>query len=134
MNEFCTPLPEDRKKYIKDLGSILVDDYGKKKFYKPEEIKKANQKTSWSNISGAIDYSCWGMAVFSSHEDFDSYHKVSGEICDYAEMKQAMLEGISSGGFNFVIPELSDTEIDLSWLDIGDIFQAVGEFFSSFLD
>jgi hypothetical protein len=49
-------------------------------------------------------------------------------------MKQAMLEGISSGGFNFVIPELSDTEIDLSWLDIGDIFQAVGEFFSSFLD
>ncbi|MCT2405968.1 hypothetical protein NZD88_00190 [Chryseobacterium antibioticum] len=131
MSEFCTPLPEDRKKYIKDLGSILVDDYGKKDFYKPEEIKKADQKASWGSGS---DYSCWGMSVFSSHEDFDAYHKASGEICDYAEMKQTMLDGISSEGLNFVLPELSDAEIDLSWLDLGDVFQAVGEFFSSFLD
>ncbi|KFF02346.1 hypothetical protein [Chryseobacterium luteum] len=134
MKEFCTPLPEDRKKYIKDIGSILVDDYGKKDFYKPEEVKKASQKTSRNGGSSGIDYSCWGMSVFSSHEDFDSYHKTLGEICDYAEMKQTMLDGISSAGLNFVFPELSDTEIDLSWLDIGDIFQAVGEFFSSFLD
>ncbi|MBB6370706.1 hypothetical protein [Chryseobacterium shigense] len=134
MSEFCTPLPEDRKKYIKDLGSILVGDYGKKEFYKPEEIKKANQKTSWANGTNGADYSCWGMSVFSSHEDFDSYHQASGEICDYTEMKQTMLEGISSDGLNFVFPELSDTEIDLSWLDLGDIFQGIGEFFSSFLD
>lgn len=134
MKEFCTPLPDNKKQYIKDVGTVLVNDYGKKEFYKPEEIKKANQKTSWGSFG--TDFSCWSMSVFSSHQDFDAYHKSEGEVCDYVEMKQTMLEGISGNNFDFSFLEVSDSEIniDSSWLDLSDIFGAIGDFFSSILD
>ena len=134
MKEFCTPLPDNKKQYIKDVGTILLHDYGKKEFYKPEEIKKANQKTSWG--TSGTDFSCWSMSVFSSHEDFDAYHRSAGEVCDYVEMKQTMLEGISGNNFDFSFLEFTDSDIniDSSWLDLGEIFGAIGDFFSSILD
>jgi hypothetical protein len=134
MKEFCTPLPDNKKQYIKDVGTVLVHDYGKKEFYKPEEIKKANQKTSCGTFG--TDFSCWSMSVFSSHEDFDAYHRSEGEVCDYVEMKQTMLEGISGNNFDFSFLEFTDSDIniDSSWLDLGEIFGAIGDFFSAFLD
>jgi hypothetical protein len=134
MKEFCTPLPDNKKQYIKDVGTVLVNDYGKKEFYKPEEVKKANQKTSWG--TSGTDFSCWSMSVFSSHEDFDAYHIREGEVCDYVEMKQTMLEGISGNNFDFSFLEFTDSDIniDSSWLDLGEIFGAIGDFFSAFLD
>ncbi|MCU7615699.1 hypothetical protein NZ698_00695 [Chryseobacterium sp. PBS4-4] len=134
MKDFCTPLPENKKQYIKDIGTVLVNDYGKKDFYKPEDVKKANQKTSWG--SSGTDFSCWSMSVFSSHEDFDAYHNSKGEVCDYVEMKQTMLEGISGNNFDFSFLEFTDSDIniDSSWLDLGEIFGAIGDFFSAFLD
>ncbi|GAB0156330.1 hypothetical protein CHRYSEOSP005_15940 [Chryseobacterium sp. Alg-005] len=131
MSEFCTPLPENKKQYIGDIGKILVDDYGKKEYYKPEEIKNANKKSRWYK---GTDYSCWSMSVFSSHDDFDAYHKSTGEICDYVEMKQAMLSGISADSLDFESLDVSgaDIDIDSSWLDFGAFFEAIGDFFSSF--
>lgn len=133
MSKFCKSLPGNKNQYIKDVGSLLVKDYGKKNFYKPEEIKKASKETFYSDGS---DYSCWAMSVFSSHEDFDNYHQSVGEICDYVEMKETMLSGISSTGFDFSFLELldSDINIDSSWLDFVSIFEAIGDFFSSILD
>lgn len=134
MKEFCTPLPDNKRQYIRDVGTVLLNDYGKKEFYQPEEIKKANQKTKWSSYG--TDFSCWSMSVFSSHEDFDAYHKIKGEICNYVEMKQTMLEGISGNNFDFSFLEFTDSEIniDSSWLDLSEVFGAVGDFFSAFLD
>src|SRR6187549_577870 len=85
------PAPPDKRKYISDLGKILVVDYGKKKYYKPEEVKKAHKKSRWSSV----DFSCWGMSTYASHFDFDAYHHQVGETCDYTSMKAEMLEGIS---------------------------------------
>ena len=126
----CHPSPPDKRKYIGDLGRILVKDYGRKKYYKPEEVKKAHRKSQWD----AYDFSCWGMSVFSNHHDFDKYHEVTGEVCDYTEMKSTMLEGISTSEVAST-PSIPTTELDASWLDIGNlldgVFEGIGEFFSA---
>jgi hypothetical protein len=115
-NFVCAPAPENKRKYISDLGKILVKDYGKKKYYKPQEVKKAHKKSEWSEL----DYACWGMSTYSSHHDFDAYHAQAGENCDYTSMKAEMLEGISlTDGVH--LSELPAADLDASWLDIGGI-------------
>ena len=132
-NFTCAPAPHDKRKYISDLGKILVKDYGKKNYYKPEEVKKAHQKSAWSYL----DFSCWGMSTFSSHSDFDAYHEQTGEVCDYTAMKTEMLEGISiTDSVN--LTDMPDVDLDASWLDLGGILEGVlegiGEFFGAILE
>jgi|SRR5688572_20561156 len=132
LNFVCPPAPTDKRKYISDLGKILVKDYGKKKYYKPTEVKKAHKKSEWSNF----DFSCWGMSTYSSHSDFDKYHQETGEVCDYTTMKAEMLEGISVTD-SIHLTDLSDIDLDASWLDIGElvggVLEGVGEFFFAIL-
>src|SRR5688572_151862 len=129
-NFSCAPAPTDKRKYISDLGKILVKDHGKKKYYKPDEVKKAHQKSAWNHL----DFSCWGMSTFSSHSDFDDYHQQAGEACDYTEMKTEMLEGISITD-SVHLTDLPDLDLDASWLDLGVILEGVldgiGEFFGA---
>ena len=134
MKNSCVPAPTNKREYISDIGKILVRDYGKKKYYKPKEVKKAHRKSKWFDI---LDFSCWGMSTFSSREDFDYYHEESGEICDYTEMKAEMLSGLSiSSTTNWA--DIPDLNIDASWLDFGDIFdsifEGIGEFISGIFD
>jgi hypothetical protein len=134
MSTSCPPAPTDKKEYVTDIGKILVKNYGKKAYYQPEEVKDAHKKSKWRND---MDFSCWAMCTFSSHFDFDSYHVQTGEACDYAEMKTEMLQGISLS--NGVEPsDLSDVDIDASWLDFGDvsgnISEGIGEFIAGIFD
>lgn len=130
MNYTCPPAPQDKRKYITDIGKILVADNGKKKYYKPEEVKKAHQKSQW----GGLDFSCWGMSTFTSHSDFDNYHLEIGETCDYATMKAEMLEGISLTDTIHLV-DLQEIDLDASWLDMGDllggVLEGIGDFFSA---
>lgn len=132
LNFVCPPAPLDKRKYISDLGKILVKDYGKKKYYKPAEVKKAHRKSPWRDF----DFSCWGMSTYASHSDFDKYHQETGEICDYTTMKAEMLEGISLTD-SAHLADLTEVDLDASWLDIGELLEGVldgiGEFFSSVL-
>lgn len=128
MGTSCATAPTNKKEYISDLGKILVEINGKKKFYKPEEVKEAHRKSKWYD---GVDFSCWGMSTFSSHKDFDKYHAETGEICDYTEMKTEMLNGLSiSPTADFA--DISNVNIDASWLDFGDafdgLFEGIGEF------
>lgn len=120
MSASCPPPPTNKKEYLSDIGQILVKDYGKKKHYTPEEVKKAHKKSKWNN---GVDFSCWGMCTFSSQEDFTRYHQHTGETCDYAEMKIQMLQGLS------VSDSLTGNGIhvdsDTSWWDIGVVFDAI---------
>ena len=118
----CTPAPSNKREYIFDLGRILVKEHGKKKFYSPEEVKKAHEKRkSYQNL----DFSCWAMSTFSSHAEFDKYHERTGEVCDYVEMKTEMLSGLSFTATGSGIP---DSDIDSSWLEFGNIIEGIGEF------
>lgn len=126
MSNNCTNIPENKKQYIEDIGKILVKDYGKKKYYKPEEVKKSHRKSNWYE---GLDFSCWSMSVYSSHDDFDTYHQSTGESCDYTEMKAEMLSGISSTDIDIL--SLSDVNLDASWLDLSAVFEGIGDFFSA---
>ena len=123
MSTTCTPAPLNKKEYISDIGKILIRDNGKKKFYKPEEVKRAHRKSKWNN---GPDFTCWGMSTFSSHLDFDDYHKQTGEVCDYVEMKTEMLKGLSLSRGTEIF-DRADFNIDASWLDFGQIFETIFE-------
>lgn len=111
------------------IGKILVNDYGKKKYYKPEEVTKSHKKSKWYD---GVDFSCWGMSTFSSHTDFDKYHEETGEVCDYTEMKSEMLSGLSVSS-NTDLFDIPNIDIDASWLDFGDVFEGIGEFIGGYL-
>lgn len=128
MNRACHLVPTNKKEYIADLGKILVQDYGKQKYYKPEEVKKAHKKSRWSNL----DFSCWGMSIFTSHWDFDYYHQQTGEACDYVAMKAEMLQAISVGEGASII-ELTDKDIDASWIDFEEVFGGISEGIGEFI-
>ena len=130
MNTSDTPVPISKKEYITDIGKILVKENGKKKYYNPKEVKKAHQNSNWLDV---IDFSCWAMSVFSSHSDFDSYHIESNEVCNYVDMKSEMLSDFSiTSTANWT--QITDLEIDSSWLDFEDIFEGLGEFIGGILD
>ncbi len=126
MDKSCAVFPNDKKAYIADLGKILVEDYGTKKFYKPEEVEQSHRKNRWYE---GLDFACWGMSVFSSHEDFDRHHQITGENYDYTEMKTEMLSGISTDSTDFF--SLENVNFDASWLDLSAVFEGIGDFFSS---
>src|SRR5688572_24731232 len=131
MSFSCPPAPVDKREYIADLGKILVKDFGKKKYYKPQEVKKAHKKSQWSD---GLDFTCWGISTFSSHADFDKYHQQTGEVCDYSAMKAEMLEGISLTDSVHIV-DFPEADLDASWLDLGNVFagilEGIGEFFSA---
>lgn len=43
----CDLKPKDKKKYISDVGERLVRDHGKKKYYQPEQIRKASRDAGY---------------------------------------------------------------------------------------
>ncbi len=130
----CAPAPTNKKEYISDIGRILVEENGKKKYYTPKEVKNAHHKSKWYD---GLDFSCWAMSTFSSHGDFDIYHEETGEVCDYVEMKSEMLTGISNAPAADWA-SIPDIDLDASWLDLGELFEGVlegiGEFIAGILD
>jgi hypothetical protein len=134
MSTNCPHAPANKKEYLTDIGKILVNDFGKKKYYKPEEVKIAHRKSKWHN---GVDFSCWGMSTYTSHSDFDKYHEQSGESCSYVDMKTEMLQGLSIAEGSEIL-SIRDFDVDASWLDFGevfgDIFEGLGAFIAGVLE
>ena len=134
MNTNCNQLPNNKKEYIRDIGKILVEKHGKKPFYKPEEVKEAHKSSSWAE---PIDYSCWAMSTYSSHTDFDQYHEMHGEVCDYSAMRTEILQDFSHSDISNLLDTNSDL-LDSSWLDFdlnfGDILEGIGDFLAGIAD
>lgn len=141
MSTTCPPAPANKKEYIAEIGTILVKEHGKKKYYKPEEVKKASKQSVYYNTS-SIDWHCWAMCTFSSHSDFDAYHEITGEVCDYIAMKTEILGSITTSTASAIATvdwlSIPDIDIDASWLDFGDVFEGVlegiGEFITGIFD
>lgn len=57
-------MPSNRTKYLKDIGRILVRNNGKKKYYDPNEVKKAHDSSVWMD---GFDFLSCAMSVFTSH-------------------------------------------------------------------
>lgn len=106
----CELKPEDKKQFISDVGRNLVREHGKKKYYKPEQIRKAARDGGYQP-----DIVCWAYVMFSSPPDFAAIHEAAGEACDYAAMKTELLTDLASGDSFLGI------DLDLSWLEWPDI-------------
>lgn len=135
-NTQCSPAPADKKEYINDVGKILVKENGKKKYYKPEEVKKAARKSKY-HTSIDVDWVCWALSIFSSHSDFDAFHEMTGESCDYVAMKTEMLSGLATS-VSVDWYSIPDLDIDASWLDLGavleGVFEGIGDFFGGIFE
>lgn len=106
----CTLSPTDRRRQVRLVGNDLIKNYGKKRYYSVDEVKRANQRQKID-----IDFVCWSHASFNSHKDFDDYHQSIGESCDYVSMKSDMLSSVSTAS------DTSWFDLDLSWLEFPDI-------------
>ncbi len=106
----CELKPEDKKKFVGEVGQRLVREHGKKNYYRPVEIRKAALDGGYQP-----DIVCWAYCLFASPGDFAAIHEAAGEICDYVAMKSEVLSDLASGG------SFMDIDIDLSWLEWPDI-------------
>ncbi|MCC9656745.1 hypothetical protein [Rhodopirellula halodulae] len=106
----CHIEPNNKKKFIGDVGEALVRAHGKNKYYKPAEVRRAAESRGYP-----IDIHCWAYCLFTTPEDFKAIHDAAGEVCDYAAMKASVLTDLASGG------TFSWFDINLSWLEWPDI-------------
>jgi hypothetical protein len=79
--------------YRKKLGPYLAANYGKQKHYSPAQVKKGVEHVGLDPMC-----TCYGMAMFTSRDDFNAYHQTTGEHCDY----NTMLDEASSVGSGFL--------------------------------
>ena len=119
----CHSPPRAMQAQARRVGDELVRRHGKRRFYRVDQVRDANARCGIP-----LDFVCWSHALFNTHEDFDRLHRGAGEACDYASMKQAMLESLAvddaaSGWFDF--------DFDLSWLEFPDIDWSLFDFFDS---
>lgn len=134
----CPPAPPNKQQYIHDIGHELVAAYGKKDFYTPEEVRKSHRnKKKGTTLELDPDFICWTISIFSSHKDFDEYHRDTGESCDYIEMRQEMLGGSKSSIWDELI-SAPDFDLDGSWISftemLSSVSDGVGSVFSGLTD
>ena len=106
----CHVEPRDKKALVSAVGEDLVRTHGKRKYYRPDEIRRSAERCGYP-----VDVMCWAYCIFSTPADFDAIHGAAGEACDYAAMKAEVLADLA-GGASFSLFDL-----DLSWLEWPDI-------------
>ncbi len=106
----CAIETADKRALGKAVGEDLLQQHGKKRFYSVKEVQESVNRNNFP-----MDWSCWAYCVFTSPEDFSTYHASIGESCEYgvmkAEMVSAMTDGASTSWF----------DTDMSWLEWPDV-------------
>lgn len=106
----CELKPDDKKKFVSDVGRRLVAEHGKKKYYQPAQVRKAARDGGYQP-----DIVCWAYCIYTSPGDFAAIHEAAGEVCDYMAMKAEVLAELVKGDSFLGI------DLDLSWLEWPDI-------------
>jgi hypothetical protein len=119
----CAISPADRRRQAQLVGNDLAKHYGKRNFYSIDQVKQANQRQKIE-----IDVACWSHALFNTHADFDHFHTLIGEACDYASMKAEMLRSISIDAVSNANADASWFDWDLSWIEFPDIDLSLFDF------
>ena len=117
------PLPTmtrtDRRKLGREVGRGLVQQFGRKPYYTRIEILRILRRIGFPDA-----WSCWAYSLYLSPADFDAHHAAIGEMCDYASMRETMVDAVTGH-----LPDAFD--VSQSWLDwsgfdpIGDLFGGV---------
>ena len=121
----------NKQEYLKSIGKILVAENGKQKFYNKEQVEKSHEKIT---LSDAFDVSeIYFESAMSLYTSLDEYIKVSGATAEkYIQHKSDALHEISNDSI-LDWDSLTDFDMNMSWLDMGDIIESVGEFLGGIL-
>jgi hypothetical protein len=106
----CNTPPKDKRVFAKCIGDDLLKHRGKRKFYSIADVRSSMRR---QNLP--LDLNCWAFSLYSSRSDFDLYHRLTGESCDYDTMRSGMIDALADG------KSWSLFDIDLSWLEWPDI-------------
>jgi len=106
----CELAPQDKKKFVGDVGGELVRKHGMRKYYEPSDIQAAAEACVY-----AADFHCWAYCIFASPNDFRALHEAAGEACNYATMRAEVLADLASGD------SFASSDVGLSWLEWPDI-------------
>ena len=124
----------NKQEYLKSVGKALVEANGKQKFYTEEQLQKAHKKVSESTIWDSIELASEFIEIASSFflPAVDFIEAFSASAARYLELKAEAAKELSS---NSLLDWGTSTEIDLdmSWLDLGDVFEGLGDAFGAIL-
>jgi hypothetical protein len=84
------------RSYVRRLGPDLVRRFGKRRFYTPEQVRKAVRGGGFSETD-----ICYAYSLFCSRGDFESHHAETGEPCNYDEMRSEVSNSHFGGSTDF---------------------------------
>jgi hypothetical protein len=111
----CAIPPKDKRALAQKVGRQLTKLHGRRQTYSPQLVKAAMRRCELPDM-----WDCWAFSLFSSPEDFASYHAKLGEVCDYTSMHTEMLSVLDTGSvldffssdsFNIDLPTIADVDI-----------------------
>jgi hypothetical protein len=82
--------------YTRKLPELLPTRYGNARFYTPQQVRKTVESAGLGT-----EFSCYAVAIFSSRESFDLFHRDLGEDCDYDAMRADVANIAFDGNVNF---------------------------------
>ncbi len=100
-------------RYRRRLGPLLRKRYGRSGHYTAGQIRTTIEKFGLN-----IHYSCYALAMYLTRDEFDGFHRQSGEVCDYDAMRQEVGDLCFSGRADFAVTECAGG--DSSWHEGAD--------------
>jgi hypothetical protein len=91
------------RSYARRLPRLLAKDYGHSERYTPQQVRRTIERSGMN-----MDFSCYGIAMFSGREDFNQFHQSSGENCDYDIMRGEIAATHFNGNSDFTIADMSN--------------------------
>jgi len=95
--------------YTRKLPRMLSKHYGYAQFYTPQQVRKTVET---AGLYG--EFSCYAVAMFSSRESFDQFHRDLGENCDYDAMRAYIADTHFHGDAGFSVPDVFAVSSGLS--------------------
>ena len=92
------------RSYINKLPRLLAKDYGRSKTYTPLQVRRTIERAGLNTV-----YSCYGISMFSSREDFDQFHFENGESCNYDVMRSEIGHSHFSGNAEFTFADIFES-------------------------
>jgi len=87
--------------YARKLPWALSKRYGYAQSYTPQQVRKTVETAELN-----VEFSCYAVAMFSSRESFDQFHRDLGETCDYDAMRAHIADMHFHGDAGFSVPDV----------------------------
>jgi len=117
-----------KQEYLKLIGKTLVEQNGKLEFYNQTQVQQAHHKVSksstWDLLEVTSEFLDLALSFYSLAPEFIS--ATSSTTARFIELKAEAIKELSESSTTD-IGNLSDIDIDVSWLDIGEIFDGIGD-------